>query len=83
MCGYVHYDFHRVTSKPFYIRRKLFKVSSIACPLDVSSEPEITSEKNTAKFRQCYYFVSTVIMGWLGSPVVSVLDSGAEGPGFK
>ena len=22
-------------------------------------------------------------MGWLGSRVVSVLDSGAEGPGFK
>ena len=24
-----------------------------------------------------------VIIGWLGSRVVSVLDSGAEGPGFK
>jgi len=24
-----------------------------------------------------------VILGWLGSRVVSVLDSGAEGPGFK
>jgi len=23
------------------------------------------------------------IIGWLGSRVVSVLDSGAEGPGFK
>jgi len=26
---------------------------------------------------------STVYVGWLGSRVVSVLDSGAEGPGFK
>ena len=24
-----------------------------------------------------------VVVGWLGSRVVSVLDSGAEGPGFK
>ena len=30
------------------------------------------------------YFVSSrPIHGWLGSRVVSVLDSGAEGPGFK
>ena len=29
-------------------------------------------------------FVSPrVVYGWLGSRVVSVLDSGAEGPGFK
>jgi len=26
---------------------------------------------------------STVYVGWLGSRVVSVLDSGAEGPGFN
>jgi len=26
---------------------------------------------------------TTIIVGWLGSRVVSVLDSGAEGPGFK
>ena len=25
----------------------------------------------------------TISVGWLGSRVVSVLDSGAEGPGFK
>ena len=24
-----------------------------------------------------------ILLGWLGSRVVSVLDSGAEGPGFK
>jgi len=24
-----------------------------------------------------------ILLGWLGSGVVSVLDSGAEGPGFK
>ena len=31
------------------------------------------------------YVVSTYIrtLGWLGSRVVRVLDSGAEGPGFK
>jgi len=27
--------------------------------------------------------VCGTVVGWLGSPVVSVLDSGAEGPGFK
>jgi len=27
--------------------------------------------------------VARVTVGWLGSRVVSVLDSGAEGPGFK
>ena len=29
------------------------------------------------------YYVRTYAEGWLGSRVVSVLDSGAEGPGFK
>ena len=29
------------------------------------------------------YFSSFFFRGWLGSRVVSVLDSGAEGPGFK
>ena len=28
-----------------------------------------------------FFTVFTVIVGWLGSRVVSVLDSGAEGPG--
>jgi len=27
--------------------------------------------------------VINIMFGWLGIPVVSVLDSGAEGPGFK
>ena len=29
------------------------------------------------------YYVRTYAEGWLGSRVVSLLDSGAEGPGFK
>ena len=29
------------------------------------------------------YFDYLLMWGWLGSLVVSVLDSGAEGPGFK
>ena len=29
------------------------------------------------------YLNTLVLLGWLGSGVVSVLDSGAEGPGFK
>jgi len=33
--------------------------------------------------RQHHFVVSTHRPGWLGSQVVSVLDSGAEGPGFK
>jgi len=32
----------------------------------------------------CYvFYIYFVNLGWLGSRVVSVLDSGAEGPGFK
>ena len=39
-------------------------------------------------FREALSFQSFVFflsgnLGWLGSGVVSVLDSGAEGPGFK
>ena len=30
---------------------------------------------------ECHF--SSVLLWWLGSRVVSVLDSGAEGPGFK
>ena len=29
------------------------------------------------------YCSKVVVVGWLGSRVVSVLDSGAEGPGFE
>jgi len=29
------------------------------------------------------FLVITMELGWLGNRVVSVLDSGAEGPGFK
>jgi len=31
----------------------------------------------------CNLHVNLIILGWLGSRVVSVLDSGAVGPGFK
>jgi len=46
---------------------------------DLSTEYSITN--NCTK----NYWIPTtnVKIGWLGSPVVSVLDSGAEGPGFK
>ena len=30
-----------------------------------------------------YITITIVAVGWLGSRAVSVLDSGAEGPGFK
>jgi len=30
-----------------------------------------------------YICICVIVNGWLGSRVVSVLDSGAEGPGFK
>jgi len=30
-----------------------------------------------------FSFTVVIILGWLDSRVVSVLDSGAEGPGFK
>ena len=34
-------------------------------------------------FELLHTFSRTLLTGWLGSRVVSVLDSGAEGPGFK
>ena len=33
--------------------------------------------------RYCLFMIVYIDDGWLGSRVVSVLDSGAEGPGFK
>jgi len=33
--------------------------------------------------QQTHICSNSYIYGWLGSRVVSVLDSGAEGPGFK
>ena len=35
------------------------------------------------QFTDIYISEGSVAVGWLGSRVVSVLDSGAEGPGFK
>jgi len=37
----------------------------------------------TIQIRLLLSFIIIIIIGWLGSRVVSVLDSGAEGPGFK
>jgi len=34
-------------------------------------------------FKQLHVIIDTSVTGWLGSRVVSVLDSGAEGPGLK
>ena len=31
----------------------------------------------------CIVFIAVVMFGWLGSRAASVLDSGAEWPGFK
>jgi len=33
--------------------------------------------------KENYFTINVVLLGWLGSRVVNVLDSGAEGPGFK
>jgi len=35
------------------------------------------------QYRSAENFVIVLLCRWLGSQVVSVLDSGAEGPGFK
>ena len=43
--------------------------------------PTVPSEKMTVSCRGPNR--PTIGLGWLGSRVVSVLDSGAEGPGFK
>jgi len=39
--------------------------------------------RNNRRFVQRFIRLETDVFGWLGSRVVSVLDSGAEGPGFK
>jgi len=50
------------------------RIHSIVCP----------SVKHTHYAKRLVLFiVSYHCMGWLGSRVVSLLDSGAEGPGFK
>jgi len=41
-----------------------------------------TSDLNAVRPRICKILHYYVGLGWLGSRVVSVLDSGAEGPGF-
>ena len=38
---------------------------------------------HSAVLRQLHWLPATCAQAWLGSRVVSVLDSGAEGPGFK
>jgi len=35
------------------------------------------------RVKPAHYFCDYILDGWFGSRVVSVLDSGAEGPGFK
>ena len=39
--------------------------------------------RNNRRFVQRFIRLETDVFGCLGSRVVSVLDSGAEGPGFK
>ena len=53
---------------------KLFNISPAFLPLNVANLPTV---KNSPVFSP----PCTCIIGWLGSRVVSVLDS--EGPGFK
>jgi len=46
----------------------------------VAEHRPVISPTATLQFKLSH---TTVFRGWLGSRVVSVLDSGAEGPGFK
>jgi len=60
------------------LRSQNFKIVTFSCgPLTFHPLPVIIY---TQAFPFCFLYL---ISGWLGSGVVSVLDSGAEEPGFK
>jgi len=44
---------------------------------------ETSAQKEKYLYLVYFYIQATFTFGWLGGRVVSVLDSGAEGPGFK
>jgi len=51
---------------------------------DHSCRPVCSCEILNVLYRpSLYYYVLLLLLGWLGSRVVSVLGSDAEGPGFK
>ena len=55
-----------------------FSVSTLLCL------PSLFHLFSFHQHQKCYgYRFNSILYGWLGSRVVSVLDSGAEGPGFK
>ena len=49
---------------------------------DYTQRTATTHTRHTV-YNTCSYSKRYTTIGWLGSRVVSVLDSGAEGPGFK
>jgi len=50
---------------------------------DTETQPAGQKCTRSVAYFICLYFLQMARVGWLGSRVVSVLDSGAEGPGFK
>jgi len=67
---------------PSMLRTTLTNTAADASFSDIHTQGEVTSQ--TLRSRCDRRFVGrTRHKGWLGSRVVSVLDSGAEGPGFK
>ena len=74
-------------NKPVAAGLLLQEISTDCCTADecgqchvVSVHRPFISPTATLQFKLSH---TTVFRGWLGSRVVSVLDSGAEGPGFK
>ena len=47
------------------------------------NSPDVTLRCMKSHLYHVVFISTCTVFGWLGSRVVSVLDSGAEGPGFK
>jgi len=54
-------------------------VRQLECKLKVTQQ----GQHRAGRGNVCLLLLLLLLLGWLGSRVVSVLDSGAEGPGFK
>jgi len=68
--------------RTFSSRRRLDAQAQVQCDRDRRYNGRRSDAKNVSKMA-CFGKPHSVSCGWLGSRVISVLDSGAEGPGFK
>jgi len=74
---------HRLSLFPLSPLRKLgtLSLSGVTLPRSTFHRSYLNMQTSPLNKRNLLYLYG--LYGWLGSRVVSVLDSGAEGPGFK